>query len=188
VVPSTFTDLSDGAVYVGNVNETRLTSPQPSSNFIIDNVVVTVFVEFHGSSGIHVFSAVDTAVEHNRLRNIGYTAITFNWPCPQNESYSRNMSISANDVANYSTWGTDGGAVHTLAYCHEWVMDRNYFHDTEYCGSKVTYIDSASSGSRVQNHVVDICGTALWLYYQHGCGTSAARGNGCPWNETFQTY
>lgn len=196
VVRSVFSDLSGGAVFIGNVNETRTQdplaagdpSPQPTNITVADNIIENVSVEFKGSSGLHVFSAVDTAVMHNRMRDIGYTAITFNWPCPQNESYSRNMSMQGNDVANYSTWGTDGGAVHTLGFCHDCVMDRNYFHDTPCCGSKVTYIDSASSGYLTQNHVVDNCGDALWLYYQQGCGPSAAGGMGCPWNPKFQTY
>ncbi len=33
--------------------------------------------------------------------------------------------MQGNDVANYGTWGTDGGAVHTLGFCHDCVMDRN---------------------------------------------------------------
>lgn len=196
VVRSVFSDLSGGAIYVGNVNETRTAdplangapSPQPTNVTVADNIIEHVSVEFQGSSGLHIFSALDTAVVHNRMRDIGYTAITFNWPCPQNESYSRNMSMRGNDVANYSTWGTDGGATHTLGFCHDCVMDRNYFHDTPCCGSKVTYIDSASSGYLTQNHVVDNCGDALWLYYQQGCGPTAALGRGCAWNPKFQTY
>ena len=104
-----------------------------------------------------------------------YTAITFNWPAPQSESYSENLMLTGNDASEYSTWGTDGGAVHTLAVCKNCVLDGNYFHDQGCCGSKVTYIDNDSSGYLVQNHVVDQCGEALWLYYQQGCGPH------CPW-------
>ena len=53
-------------------------------------------------------------------------------------------------MSEYSTWGTDGGAVHTLSNCDGCVMDRNYFHHQGCCGSKVTYIDNDSSGYTTQ--------------------------------------
>jgi beta-glucuronidase len=70
-----FTDLSGGAVYVGDVNETRWSLParlRPVNITVADSVVREVGVEFQGSSGIHVFAGVNTSVEHNQLRNVGY--------------------------------------------------------------------------------------------------------------------
>ena len=36
-----------------------------------------------GTSGIHLFSAVDTVVQHNIVHNNPYTAMTIVWPVPQ---------------------------------------------------------------------------------------------------------
>eukprot|EP01046_Picozoa_sp_COSAG06_P034758 COSAG06_NODE_3669_length_5040_cov_3.451123_6_plen_704_part_01 len=178
-----FTQLSGGGLYIGNINLTRFSLPEtlrPARLSIADNVIANVGEEYQGSCGISLFAAVDSTIEHNQLYNISYTAITFNWPAPQNESWSSNLTLRANDVSHYSTWGTDGGAVHTLAWCRGCVLEKNHFHDQGCCGSKVTYIDNGSSGFLVKDHVVDATGGALWLFYQQGCASH------CPYYATAQ--
>jgi hypothetical protein len=45
--------------------------PPPSHPFIqvADNLIDSVGTEFQGSSGIHLFAAVNATVEHNRILN-----------------------------------------------------------------------------------------------------------------------
>ena len=165
-----FFDTSGGGVYLGNVNETRSNSsaPRPTELSVTDNTIINTGVEYQGSSGIHLFSAVDTTIAHNRLIHIPYTAITFVWPVPQGDSFNRNLSLVGNDVSDPSYWGEDGGAVHTLALCLDCVIERNYFHNQSH-GSKCTYIDNGSSGYNISDHVVDHANKSLWLYYQQSC-------------------
>jgi hypothetical protein len=66
-----FTDSAAGGLYVGNVNETRsdLLLPKPEFINVADNVVDTVGTEFQGTSGLHLFSAISTILQHNRILN-----------------------------------------------------------------------------------------------------------------------
>ena len=168
-----FYDSSGGAVYLGDVNETSSAVAakigKPSELMVSDNLIEWIGQEYQGSSGIHLFSAVDSVVEHNRLHHTPYTSITFVWPVPQADSWNRNLSMTANDVADPSYWGGDGGAVHTLATCVGCQLRGNYFHDQRH-GSKCTYIDNGSSDYTITDHVVDNATVSLWLYYQQGCG------------------
>jgi len=168
-----FYDISGGALYIGNVNETRLNStvPRLSHLMVEDNTIEDIGVEYQGSSGIHLFSATDTTVAHNRLHHTPYTAITFVWPVPQSESFNRNLSLIGNNVEDPSYWGTDGGAVHTLAQCTDCVLIGNYFHNQHH-GTKCTYIDNTSSGYNISKHVVDTAPQSLWLFYQQSCRPS----------------
>ena len=173
---NTFTDCSGGGIYVGNVNETATegTTRRPTGVAVTDNVVEWVGQEFQGSSGIHLFSAVDSTISHNRLAHTPYTAITFVWPVPQSDSFNRNNSLIANDISDPSFWGRDGGAVHTLSTCTDCLLRGNHFHDQRH-GSKCTYIDNGSSGYTITDHVIDRANASIWLYFQQGCGPS------CPW-------
>ena len=180
-----FSRIQGGGAFIGDVNETRLALPPALRTrrvAVADNTLVDIGEEYRGSSAVHLFAATDSAIEHNRVRRTGYTAFTFVWPAPQNESWSSNLSLVANDASLYSRWGTDGGAVHTLSLCEGCVLDRNYFHHQECCGSKVTYVDNDSTGYTVKNHVVDDTGTALWLFYQQKCAPT------CPWIKGEHAY
>ena len=76
---STFTDCSGGGIYLGNVNETRAsdsTVPKLANLLVQDNVVDGVGVEYQGSSGIHLFSAINASLQHNRVAHTPYTAMT----------------------------------------------------------------------------------------------------------------
>ncbi len=90
----------------GNVNETASTTVRkPTLVEITDNELEWTGQEYQVNSGIHLFSAVDSTVAHNRLAHIPYTAITFVWPVPQGDSFNRNLSMVSNDVADPSYWG-----------------------------------------------------------------------------------
>lgn len=71
--------------------------------------------------------------------------MTIVWPVPQEDSFNANISVVGNDISNPSWWGGDGGAIHTLAWCHDCTLSRNYFHNQQH-GTKCTYIDNGSSG------------------------------------------
>jgi hypothetical protein len=68
-----------------------------------------------------------------------YTAMTIVWPVPQEDSFSANITVHANDISNPSFWGGDGGAIHTLAWCQNCVLSRNFFHNQSH-GTKCTYV------------------------------------------------
>ena len=100
----------------GNVNETASTTARkPTLVEITDNEIEWTGQEYQGNSGIHLFSAVDSTVAHNRLAHIPYTAITFVWPVPQGDSFNRNLSMVSNDVADPSYWG--GQKQNILSHC-----------------------------------------------------------------------
>lgn len=71
VARNLFTDSAAGAVYLGDVNETQSTLPFPKPAFleVADNFVDTAGAEYQGTSGVHLFSAVSSTVQHNRIQN-----------------------------------------------------------------------------------------------------------------------
>jgi hypothetical protein len=154
-----FHDISGGGLYLGNVNETTSAVARHIGRLrqvvVSDNLIEWIGQEYQGSSGIHLFSAVDSILSHNRLAHTPYTSITFVWPVPQSDSWNRNLTMAGNEVSDPSYWGGDGGAVHTLSACTGCHLDGNYFH-TQHHGSKCTYIDNGSSGYNITNHVGQI--------------------------------
>ena len=78
----------------GNANETASTSARkPTLVEITDNELEWTGQEYQGNSGIHLFSAVDSTVAHNRLAHIPYTAITFVWPVPINVKWNMGKRV-----------------------------------------------------------------------------------------------
>ena len=105
-----FHDISGGAIYIGNANETRSNdlAVRPAFVSVADNDISNIGTEYQGSSGIHLFSAEDSTIRNNRLHHTPYTAVSFVWPVPWRDSYNSNLSLVSNDISDPSFWGTDG--------------------------------------------------------------------------------
>jgi hypothetical protein len=54
--------------------------PKLANLLVQDNVVNGVGVEYQGSSGIHLFSAINASLRHNLVAHNPYTALTIVWP------------------------------------------------------------------------------------------------------------
>ena len=63
--------------------ESRDPVEQMADIIVADNVVIQVGQEFKGAPGIHSFCMRQSVIEHNLVRGVGYTGISYNWPFPQ---------------------------------------------------------------------------------------------------------
>ena len=97
---------------VGNVNDTAETDPraQMAGIFVEDNVITSVGQEFKGSPGVHSYCMRQSSISHNRISQVAYTGISFNWPNPQGPKfdprdqrvgYSHDNIVYGNDVSRY---------------------------------------------------------------------------------------
>merc|ERR1712087_446194 len=79
----TFRDVSAGALMLGDLtiatcNETD-TSKWDKNITVADNTIENIPVEYTGATGIFVAYVQSTTVEHNRIYNLSYSAMTVGW-------------------------------------------------------------------------------------------------------------
>ena len=196
-----FADLSGGAVAIGDVNDTRQTNPQnqTASITIADNVIEGMGREYKGAPGVHSFCMRDSAIEHNTIRSISYTGISYNWPAPQGSTlggvpctldpqygYSRNNRVANNDVSAFMSYMYDGGGIHTIGRSLNTTITGNYFHDIaagtpsahSSSGQSVVYIDNWSCGLAITDTVVSNCAaTKQGFYYFQNARIALAHDN-----------
>ena len=201
-----FHDLSGGGICVGNVNDTTETRPERQMAGIVlaDNTLTNMSAEYKGAPGIHTFCMRQSSIEHNSIREVGYTGISFNWPNPQGPTfggesglgnssvgYSADNLVVGNDVSRYMSYMLDGGGIHTIGKSLNTSISRNYFHELasgEQCGNAAChsarsqssiYIDNFSAGFSIdENVVVNTAHTFNgWLFFQWAGGPTG--GPGC---------
>ena len=212
ITRSSFDDLSGGGISVGDIYCNRWPSDpkvkyephvhyDPKTTFcppidhpvthptrqmkgivITDNILTRIGREYPQSPAIHTFCVWNSTVSHNRVSEVGYTGISFNWPTPEQDGYSRDNTVDGNDVSRYMSYFSDGGGIHTIGRSPSTSISRNYFHDAasgEQCGSEpchsvsalaAIYIDNESGGFSIdENVVVDTPHMYEgWLFFQPG--------------------
>ena len=119
ITRSRFDDLSGGGISVGDIYCNRwpsdpkvqykphvhydwkttfcppvdhpVTNParQMSEIAITDNTLTRVGQEYPECPAIHTFCVRNSTVSHNKVVEVGYTGISFNWPIPEQDGYSR---------------------------------------------------------------------------------------------------
>ena len=50
---------------------------------IADNSISHTSREYEGGSGVITFAVINSTIEHNRIHDIGYSGLNFNWPATQ---------------------------------------------------------------------------------------------------------
>ncbi|MFI2410646.1 right-handed parallel beta-helix repeat-containing protein [Streptomyces sp. NPDC018947] len=161
---SSFSDLSSGAVYVGD------TEPMPGQalagerNTVAYNTISRTGVEYTDSVGIWAGYEAELAVEHNTLSHLPYSGISVGWGWNQPEaqvSVLRDNRVTANritDVMEVAYGQHDGGAIYTQGAQPGTVVSGNYvnrsaFGNTERDGNGV-YLDEQSSHILVEKNVI----------------------------------
>ena len=76
-----FNDLSGGAVKLGNVDDTRAVTKDPSEMdrvMLLEQCILEdIAVEFHGASAVFAGYVSETTITQNTIRRTGYTGIRF---------------------------------------------------------------------------------------------------------------
>ncbi|MFJ1885507.1 right-handed parallel beta-helix repeat-containing protein [Streptomyces sp. NPDC088137] len=191
VTRSSFTDLSSGAVYVGD------TEPMPSAalagerNTVAYNTITRSGVEYTDSVGIWAGYEAGLTIDHNSLDHLPYSGISVGWGWNQPESQKsvlRDNKVTGNritDVMEVAREQHDGGAIYTQGAQPGTVLSGNYinrsaFGNTERDGNGI-YLDEQSSHIRVERNVITRIGYK-WVSNWADYGIeNTARGN---WTDT----
>ncbi|WP_367046779.1 right-handed parallel beta-helix repeat-containing protein [Streptomyces sp. Je 1-332] len=164
VTRSRFTDLSSGAVYVGD------TEPKPDAdlagerNTVAYNTIRRTGVEYTDAVGIWAGYEAGLRVDHNTLDDLPYSGISVGWGWNQPEaqkSVLRDNRITANRITNVMRVEHaqhDGGAIYTQGAQPGTVVSGNYINrsaygNTERDGNGI-YLDEQSSYIRVEGNVI----------------------------------
>ncbi|MFF8711862.1 right-handed parallel beta-helix repeat-containing protein [Streptomyces sp. NPDC015184] len=188
---SSFTDLSSGAVYVGD------TEPMPGAelagerNTVAYNTISRTGVEYTDSVGIWAGYEAELTIDHNSLDRLPYSGISVGWGWNQPEaqkSVLRDNEVTNNritDVMQVAQEQHDGGAIYTQGAQPGTVISGNYinrsaFGNTERDGNGI-YLDEQSSHILVEKNVVTRVGYK-WISNWADYGIrNTARGN---WTDT----
>lgn len=164
VTRSSFTDLSSGAVYVGD------TEPMPGAeltgerNTVAYNTISRTGVEYTDAVGIWAGYEAELTVDHNSLDHLPYSGISVGWGWNQTEaqkSVLRDNKVTNNritDVMEVAQQQHDGGAIYTQGAQPGTVLSGNYINrsaygNTERDGNGI-YLDEQSSHITVEKNVI----------------------------------
>ncbi|OON80048.1 right-handed parallel beta-helix repeat-containing protein [Streptomyces tsukubensis] len=164
VTRSTFTDLSSGALYIGD------TEPRPAAelagerNTVSRNTIRDAGVEYSDAAGIWAGYEAHLSVDHNTLERLPYSGISVGWGWNQPEARksvladNRVTNNRITDVMRVKDAQHDGGAIYTQGAQPGTVISGNYINrsaygNTERDGNGI-YMDEQSSYIRVANNVL----------------------------------
>jgi hypothetical protein len=175
---SAFSDLSGGAVFLGNVNETQSATDGSLplvGAFVEDSTFESVGVQFQGAVPITLFAGIGVSIAHNALAGpLPYSGVSFGWPVPQNETYSANNTLANNYVEGACSVGTDGGSVHTIGPMPGAVIAENVLANDSH-GHAALYIDNTSADFVCLDNVID--NSHFWFWIQQSRGHNVPPGN-----------
>ncbi|MEU1369867.1 right-handed parallel beta-helix repeat-containing protein [Streptomyces sp. NPDC005803] len=188
---SSFTDLSSGAVYVGD------TEPMPGAeltgerNTVAYNTISRTGVEYTDAVGIWAGYEAELTVDHNSLDHLPYSGISVGWGWNQPEaqkSVLRDNKVTDNRITHVMEVARqqhDGGAIYTQGAQPGTVLSGNYINrsaygNTERDGNGI-YLDEQSSHITVEKNVITRIGYK-WVSNWAGYGIeNTARDN---WTDT----
>ncbi|MFE3946380.1 right-handed parallel beta-helix repeat-containing protein [Streptomyces sp. NPDC059118] len=191
VTRSAFTDLSSGAVYVGDTEPMPSTALAGERNTVAYNTITRSGVEYTDSVGIWAGYEAGLTVDHNSLDHLPYSAISVGWGWNQPESQKsvlRDNKVTGNRITNVMEVAQeqhDGGAIYTQGAQPGTVVSGNYinrsaFGNTERDGNGI-YLDEQSSHIVVEKNVITRIGYK-WVSNWADYGIrNTARGN---WTDT----
>ncbi|MFF9570020.1 right-handed parallel beta-helix repeat-containing protein [Streptomyces sp. NPDC014685] len=188
---SSFTDLSSGAVYVGDTEPMPGTELAGERNTVAYNTISRTGVEYTDSVGIWAGYEAELTVDHNSLDQLPYSGISVGWGWNQPEAQTsvlRDNRVTNNritDVMQVAREQHDGGAIYTQGAQPGTVVSGNYinrsaFGNTERDGNGI-YLDEQSSHILVERNVITRVGYK-WVSNWADYGIhNTARGN---WTDT----
>ncbi|MEE1839191.1 right-handed parallel beta-helix repeat-containing protein [Streptomyces sp. JV190] len=191
VIRSTFTDLSSGAVYVGDTEPMPSTALAGERNTVAYNTITRSGVEYTDSVGIWAGYEAGLTVDHNSLDHLPYSGISVGWGWNQPESQKsvlRDNKVTGNRITHVMEVAQeqhDGGAIYTQGAQPGTVVSGNYinrsaFGNTERDGNGI-YLDEQSSHIVVEKNVITRIGYK-WVSNWADYGVqNTARGN---WTDT----
>ncbi|MFF9350686.1 right-handed parallel beta-helix repeat-containing protein [Streptomyces sp. NPDC014734] len=191
VTRSSFSDLSSGAVYVGDTEPLPGAALTGERNTVARNTITRTGVEYTDSVGIWAGYEAGLTIDHNTLEHLPYSGISVGWGWNQPEaqkSVLRDNRVTNNRITHVMEVDKtqhDGGAIYTQGAQPGTVVSGNYinrsaFGNTERDGNGI-YLDEQSSHILVERNVITRIGYK-WVSNWADYGIrNTARGN---WTDT----
>ena len=178
VTACSFSDVSSGGVYVGDVDPHPAPEQADERNAVSFNTIRNTGVEFTDSVAIWAGYTRNLAIERNTLEHLPYSGISVGWGWNQPEAQEPWLGenrISGNrivDVLRVAERQYDGGAIYTQGPQPGTVISDNHIDRSEY-GTTANdgngiYLDEQSSHILVTGNVVTRVGykwVSNWAEY-----------------------
>lgn len=178
VTACSFSDVSSGGVYVGDIDPHPAPEVADEGNTVSCNTFYGTGAEFTDSVAIWAGYARNLTIDHNTLEHLPYSGISVGWGWNQPEAqdpWLGDNRITANrivDVLRVAERQHDGGAIYTQGPQHGTVVEANYIDRSEY-GTTANdgngiYLDEQSSHILVAGNVVTRVGykwVSNWAEY-----------------------
>ena len=170
-----FSDLSGGAVRIGNTDPTYANakdgSTWDSSSALTDCTMSGMAIEYGGAAGVFAGYVFNLTISHNTISDAGYTGVSMGWGWGGTfpAGYGANL-ISYNRIARVMTKLRDGGGVYVNgAQNVSWPsVTSNNWVDSDEAVYAVYYLDNgASHWSFTQN--VASSSLLAWAFFMQGC-------------------
>ena len=164
---STFTDLSGGAIYLGDPGHAPVSGQEQVGNALTENLVSDVGIEYKDNPGIWVGNEIDLVVDHNTIEKVPYSGLSvgWGWTSTGRVNVAKNNTITANritDVMMPATGMHDGGAIYTTNNLNGSVISRNYLSDIGNNANGV-YLDAGTDNVDVTDNVIVRFGSGKWV-------------------------
>ncbi|GAA0609101.1 hypothetical protein GCM10010174_27970 [Kutzneria viridogrisea] len=148
-----FTDLSGGAIFVGDVLHSGV---KTADNVVRDNAISRIGQEFRDAVGIFGGYNEGLTVDHNTVSQVPYTGISvgWGWNFVGDGDTQHNVLVSHNKVSDFMLTLHDGGAIYTQAQSPG---SRVYANDIAFApgvSANGIYHDERSSYYTTANNVV----------------------------------
>ncbi|MFC7616507.1 right-handed parallel beta-helix repeat-containing protein [Actinokineospora soli] len=188
---NTFTQISSGAVYVGDTEPNAPAEQVSLGNSVSRNTITWTGREF--TDAVAVWSGYDAelTVDHNTIANLPYSGISVGWGW--NDAVARTSTLRDNRITNnaisnvmmVSSGQHDGGAIYTQGAQPRSVISGNYINRSEYGSGERdgngVYLDEQSSYLTVERNVVTrVAGKWVSNWASYGI-QNTARAN---WSDT----
>jgi hypothetical protein len=163
-----FTDPSGNGIEIGNVNLPQACPPfQTRWIKVIDNHLYDLPVEYHGGVAIFVGYAANTAITHNQIDHVSYTAISIGWggwpdkvfqpPVP---NFGHDDVVSDNLIYDFMEIPTDGGGIYVQGITGKSMttglkVTGNVIHDQIHWGNALKSDNGATYGTYTYNVLYD---------------------------------
>lgn len=149
------TDTSAGGINL------LLFSANSSGNTIINNVLENGGRCYSDGCGILVTFAPNISIQHNEIRNYGYTGISLGWSWDDTNTAAINHEVSYNNIHDVMQVHDDGGAIYSLGKVPGTNIHDNYVYSIKASpyqgGYNIVgiYYDAGSSLKTAQKNVFD---------------------------------
>ncbi|WP_158606902.1 Ig-like domain-containing protein [Paenibacillus ginsengarvi] len=174
IVGNVFTDISGGAIAVGDVTGEQKETTDPRklnrNNDVLNNLVYDVGVEYYSAAAISAGYPVDMDIKHNEIGDVPYSGlhIGYGWAASPS-SNTRNVHIQNNLIYDVMQKLNDGGGIYTLgttggSASEPGVISGNYLLRDHDVGQGAIYFDEGSNYWQAYDNVVETAPNFLHIW------------------------